>query len=182
MTQAIIISSGPSVDRRIPKLRRDHATLGTIIGVNNIVERLACDWWVFSDRQTFERVRPLGVPHIFARKLHIREIDAERPGALDVYRAGGFVLAHEDVAEPPLNDCRCFSGPAALLLAWHLKPQHLRLIGFDMAGDLDHRGEYQPSRTEHRWQLERRVLADYLQLFLQHKIKVQIDGQSRHTV
>ena len=182
ITDLTIVACGPSAADRIPKLRHVHWSLGTIVGINRVVDRLACDWWVFSDRDMFDKARPLGVPHIFARKLHIRQIDAERPGALEVYRCGGFVLAHEEISEPPIDDCRCFSGPAALLLAWHLRPKRITLVGFDMMGDLDCRGEYQASRTQDRWELERRVMTDYLRLFVQHNITVNIDGDTGHTV
>ena len=153
-----LLSCGPSI-ASYPG--RDGFDL--VIGVNSIVERHECDYWVFGDAETFEKTREL------------REGCAGRVPRLVTDAAAAFNLTHnsgvetasrfltwprgphwEEFENPlPLDTQLCFSSCAALLLTRHLKATSLQVFGVDLAGDRDWAGRRCNGRDPEWWERER---------------------------
>ena len=156
MTKRIaIISNGPSAWMFSEANRDDY---DAIIGVNGRVAYFPCDWWCFVDFSTFANITPLCNPKLFMAQNAIKKLHSFMPERVHEL-AEHEILEQESIDLPSFPDdmpkWNAFSGPPALLLAWHLGAEEVHVFGADMSGTLDHDGKESASRHEDRWQNEK---------------------------
>jgi len=154
----LIISNGPSATAA------DEMDLGAfdfVAGVNWTVSRWPCSHWVIRDTKTFAGIVPIGRPILFASQ-NVRKLETWDPAAYAILQAWPTIW-HSDVHLPtpaggtPWNN---WSGVAAMGLAVAIDGiQEVHIVGADMDGDKDFRGEEGASRYESRWKDERSVFA-----------------------
>ena len=114
---------------------------------------------MFNYYQTWEAITPLSVPRIFTKAAVLSNIADLAPHLLDRFPADR-CRWQESVSVPrqPRDTARwnCYSGVAAMGLAWSLGPAELDIYGVEMAGD----GGITASahRTPQRWVVERRIV------------------------
>lgn len=179
-----VVSNGPSAAEFD---NVDASDYRFVVGVNDTARRWTCHWWSAIDWQMFCGDVPLGSPKLFTRGStpeHIREHGTTEDGdRIGVMLWRGDVLPHGCMAKPPLpDDCppwNCYSGTAALILAWHLRPTHVDMFGFDMAGETDSRGKSWHTRTNIRWDHEKRIVTGIMSIYRAAEISVTLhDGKA----
>ncbi len=153
-----IISNGPSA-----QLFSERHAFDLIIGVNKVVQQYRCDWWCFYDAKTFADIEPVGHPYLAMNHLVPQAITDLCPQAIEKFKtaAGRTLFFDTDICIPdwPIDADKwcCYSGLAALGIAYHLGAKTITVFGADMCGVLDCTGfEFKP-RTIERWQREREL-------------------------
>ncbi len=143
-----LLSCGPSVAKYEAQTKR----YDVIIGVNRIVGKHYCDYWVFGDTETFLAVEPIGRPILVTDDATTYSLAHNYYVGLDEYQQ----ISWESLFNPlPLDTQLAFSACAALLLVKHLRATSLDVFGVDMKGDAEWDGRTHPDRGEDRWQRER---------------------------
>lgn len=153
--RAVIVSQGPSAAR----YRHQDGKGAVRIGVNAIVARHACDWWVSGDAGPLRSVQPLGKPRIFTTPRAWRELDRSTSDPA--------VLLCDALAIPwrsGLMPWFLTSGPLALALAIHLGADEIDAWGCDMTGSSDFAGGTNASRADGRWEQERETWSELCRL------------------
>lgn len=179
--RVVVISNGPSAHLFE---QTDRSVYDTVIGVNRAASLWPCKWWSVIDWPMFAEFAPIGTPKLFTRASMPRHLqEGAKKDAVERMQAllwDGQVLTHESLGRPWVpDDCppwNCYSGVAALILAWHLRANTVDLYGFDMAGDDDCAGKTNHTRGEDRWRHERRIFDGIMKVYVRDGIKVE-----RHT-
>lgn len=169
-----IVSQGPSSAKYPGREGYD-----AVIAVSGMATKHEADYWAFSDWQTYgkwlDQVK--GTPKIAVRgsqvigkKKHMQPVHRERfeaePEVIDLDKLG---LPKFPTNNTPWNR---FSGPAALGLAWSLKPASIDCYGCDMAGTDDAHGG-KGNRGEGRWKAERYIWSQMVERMKQDGIEVR---------
>ena len=181
-----IVSQGPSVKDFHEDCHMVDQT-DIVIGVNSVVERTPCDWWVMVDARPFTQYTPIGRPWIFTRRDYVdADFGACRENALWkkfcwwprfngehlqdlIPRCADRTVMCYDVFLPgygpqpgTLPVWNTLGGLSALGLAYLYRPKVLTLRGYDMAGtdgaNTPAEGEKQ-NRSEKRWEFEHQMFA-----------------------
>ena len=166
MNQVAILSNGPSAI----KFRKTTRKYDVVIGVNWTCLTWKCDWVCVFDGMTFgegpDDIRKDHTPpRLYDRSgnkkwwgqpkffVHWHALDWLRKNRPDVAER----LSHEYVLSWPAKDRDyLYSGTAPLHLMHILGLTKADCYGYDMAGNLDHTGLENPSRSESRWERERK--------------------------
>lgn len=133
-----------------------------VAGVNWIVGKWRCDWWVFVDPKVFMLVTPIGCPRIFAPRRAIQRqpqrvrylVDEHDPIILQNQRLTPWWPVEKTQRVP--NWWR-YSGSAALGLGIYLDATEVTVYGADMIGEEGFAGTASKNRTWSRWSQERRM-------------------------
>lgn len=155
-----ILSRGPSL------AKYEAQEYDAIIGVNNVVEKWACDWWAFADWDQFVKTKPIGTPKIFTRVRTLDKLRHFAPDHVELFKAAN---ATTDIAAGiPLIDKQApfynWSGPLALGLAYMLGAEQVDCYGCDMGGNEDAFGHKNNGRNAWRWAEEKKIWARLEQL------------------
>lgn len=194
----LIIGQGPSAGgEQATRTAELYSKMGfKIAGVNGIVERFNCDYWVFGDVTAYlksrEHVKPSPsgfLPTIFTRRIvatdHVRTHQRE-------WWPGWPCIWHEmitpdltperlrqpdprmEISKQNLPRWNLWSGCAAFGLAAFLRAERIMTMGIDMAGADDFAGnENKVDRSEHRWQIEREIVGAWVGYFNGRGVQVQ---------
>lgn len=166
-----IISAGLSAKN----LNFDSFKTDQSIAVNVAATKFPCDYWCFSDAESFYRWHDkVGSPVFFTRKAihsHLNELTRYNRTGLGQAIHDHALMYQDDIA-PPVEQWNLFSGTAALGLAWYLGATELLLYGYDMAGNYDCRGRHGLGRTPKRWLHERTAFDRWLAFFESTNVKV----------
>lgn len=169
-----IISQGPSSIEYPGREGYD-----VVIAVSGMATKYEADYWAFSDWQTYgkwlDQVK--GTPKLAVRgsqvirkAKHMQPVHRERfeaePEVIDLDKLG---LPKFPTNNTPWNR---FSGPAALGLAWSLKPASIDCYGCDMQGTEDAHGG-KGNRGEGRWKAERYIWTQMVERMKQDGIEVR---------
>ena len=172
MKRIAVISNGPSAWMFSEANRDDYEA---VIGVNARVAYFPCGWWCFVDFSTFANVTPIGNPKLFLARNAIAKLHnfmPERVGDLEKCD----MLIQEDITAPKfpvdMPKWNAFSGPPALILAWHLGAEEVHVFGADMNGTLDHDGKESASRNDKRWEHESNIWFQVTSTLLQLGVRV----------
>ncbi len=151
-----LLSSGPSLIATYPGIRLQHDLL---VGVNRAVELVACHWWCCGDWQGVEAIAPIGRPRLFTLEHSADHLEGRQSPAADF---DGPIVRWGEVGNQlgPPQGWATYSGPAALVLAVHLKAREVDAYGVDMGGFGDCRGlEGAAGRHAQRWADEASIWA-----------------------
>ena len=157
-----IACPGPSLSRTVegPGFARARA-YDAVIGVNKAVEAVACDWWVFADRQCFGWFTPTrgqaGLwPRLCVGPGVMDHIFAEPYGEdfRAVFQDRGSE-ARKLTTTPAGRGWMTFTTAIAIVLGQKLGATTITLVGCDLAGERDFTGQPWPRRDATRWHLER---------------------------
>lgn len=173
-----IVSQGPSSAKYPGREAYD-----AVIAVSGMATKHEADFWAFSDWQTYgkwiDQVK--GSPKLAVRgsqvihkKKHMQPVHRDRfeaePDVIDLDKLG---LPKFPTNNTPWNR---FSGPAALGLAWSLKPASIDCYGCDMTGTGDAHGG-NGNRGEGRWKTERYIWSQMVERMKQDGIEVRQVGR-----
>lgn len=139
---AAILSAGPSLLRTWPAHRTPE---WETFAVNRAILVADCDWMVAGDRPTFEIVRD--------RRPRLGTFYSQRP------RSEGWGELIDATALPGVRELARpwnWSIQLALAAAVHRGHRVVRLFGVDHTGNTDASGTDCDSRTDERWERERR--------------------------
>lgn len=153
-----IISNGPSA-----KLFPQQHTFGSIIGVNKVVQQYRCNWWCFYDAKTFADIEPVGRPYLAMNHSVPQAITDLYPEAIEKFKTAArrTLIFDTEICIPDwpkdADKWCCYSGLAALGVAYHLGAKTITVFGADMAGESDCFGFMFKPRTIERWRREREL-------------------------
>ena len=137
--RAALLSCGPSLIEYVPN---GH---DVVIGVNDAVDRFACDWCVGLDLHLYTYISPVRDDMLYLTQSDARRVHGFRGMDIGQLRLEG-VERHLWAG---------YSSTAALVLAKTLRATEVDVYGVDMVGAFDHRGVKAEWRNPERWDRER---------------------------
>lgn len=154
-----VISNGPSA---VLFDKAERNGYDRVLAVNEAATLWRSKWWVATDWLQIERnIRNvLGAPFLFTRKstpqlLRENSKDSQAIATLEEWMWEGRIVAHETITNPMLPATvppwNCYSGTAALILAWWLNADQIDIYGVDLAGETDSTGKPWHTRKHTRW-------------------------------
>ena len=181
-----IVSQGPTAGQYPGN---EDGRYKSTIGVNGVPSMHRCDWWVFSDWVTFAKWfrQVIGRPRVCTKPVSPTKFEAKvgkEPGKYDEAHEAWLgeytadMLFHDQMGVDKSRftsrgrNWNQFSGPAALGLAWFLRPAVVECYGCDMAGKLDIHGKG-GNRGEGRWARERFIWSELVRLMAMDGIEVR---------
>lgn len=177
-----VISQGPSYHLFDPQRAYD-----AVIGVNGMPTLYQCDWWSFSDWNTFNKWADdvIGQPKIAIRGTSPSKFEQNKPEQFQRFQQWDWV-SQDELGLPKIptggNSWNKWSGCGALGLAWYLLRESgdsekvVECFGVDMTGNSDAHGRG-GNRTPDRWQSEQHIWANMTSLMNQEGIEVVMARQ-----